>query len=204
MTTASAFLPARRRGYSLLELLTVVSVLGILTSLGLNTLGDMTLTTRRAVAVNELLLTLHSARDEAVKRGRNLVVCGVRDLDGDRALEPAEQVCSGTDWTFGWMLAEWHDADGNGAAAGPELTPLRVFQSSAHGVTVRAGHFANSPGVSPLGTVLVKAFTRRASNGTVTFCDRRGAPHARAVIVSSAGRARVSATRADGSPLTCP
>ena len=204
MTTLGASLPARLRGFSLLELLTVLSVLAILASLGMTTLTDMVLTTRRSIAVNHLVLTLNFARNEAIKRGRNLVVCGVRDADGNHALEPAEHVCTGTDWTYGWMLAEWHDADGNGAAAGAELTALRVFQSKAAGITVRAGNFANSPGVSPSGTVLIKAFTRRASNGTVTFCDRRGARHARAVIVSSAGRARVSATRADGSPLTCP
>lgn len=204
MTIARPALPAPARGYSLVELATVLSVVGILTSLGLTSFGNMLLTTRRSVAVNDLLLTLHFARNEAVKRGRNLVVCGVRDLDGDHVLEPAEHACTGIDWSFGWMLAEWHDADGNASAAPGELTPLRVFQSSAAGITVRAGHFANSPSVSPPGTILVKAFTRRASNGTVTFCDRRGAREARAVIVSSAGRARVSARRADGSPLTCP
>lgn len=204
MTAHSASPRRRAGGYSFIELATVVSVVGILASLGLTSFGNLALDTRRAAAVNDLLLTLHFARNEAVKRGRNLVVCGVRDTDGNGRLEPDEQHCAGTDWSFGWMLAEWHDADGSGSVAPAETTPLRVFQSSARGVAIRAGHFANSPGVTPLGTVLIKAFTRRASNGTVTFCDRRGARHARAVIVSSAGRARVSATRADGTPLQCP
>ena len=38
----------------------------------------------------------------------------------------------------------------------------------------------------------------------VVVCDRRGAPAARAVVVSRTGRVRVSARDADGGPLACP
>ena len=42
---------------------------------------------------------------------------------------------------------------------------------------------------------------RRSTNGTIVFCDARGATAARAVIVSYTGRPRVSARDADGRPL---
>jgi hypothetical protein len=43
----------------------------------------------------------------------------------------------------------------------------------------------------------------RSTNGTVVFCDRRGAAAARAVIVSFTGRPRVDTRDADGRPLRC-
>jgi type IV fimbrial biogenesis protein FimT len=44
---------------------------------------------------------------------------------------------------------------------------------------------------------------RRSTNGTVVFCDRRGTPAARAVIVSYTGRPRVDQVDPDGKPLVC-
>jgi len=44
---------------------------------------------------------------------------------------------------------------------------------------------------------------RRSTNGTVVFCDRRGTPAARAVIVSYTGRPRVDQVDPDGNPLVC-
>jgi type IV fimbrial biogenesis protein FimT len=48
-----------------------------------------------------------------------------------------------------------------------------------------------------------RAFGWRSTNGTVTFCDRRGQPHARAVIVSYTGRPRVSPEGPGGRALVC-
>jgi hypothetical protein len=44
---------------------------------------------------------------------------------------------------------------------------------------------------------------RRSTNGTLVFCDERGAAAARAVIVSYTGRPRVDTLAADGSRLVC-
>ena len=44
---------------------------------------------------------------------------------------------------------------------------------------------------------------RRSTNGTIVFCDSRGAAAARAVIVSYTGRPRVARVDADGRPLKC-
>ena len=41
------------------------------------------------------------------------------------------------------------------------------------------------------------------TNGTTIFCDGRGAPAAKAVIVSYTGRPRVDRVDADGRPLHC-
>jgi type IV fimbrial biogenesis protein FimT len=49
-----------------------------------------------------------------------------------------------------------------------------------------------------------RAFELRSTNGTLVFCDARGAEFAKALIISYTGRPRVATTRPDGSPLRCP
>ena len=48
-----------------------------------------------------------------------------------------------------------------------------------------------------------RPFTWRSTNGTITFCDERGAAHARAVIISYTGRPRVSDRTASRQLLSC-
>ena len=49
-----------------------------------------------------------------------------------------------------------------------------------------------------------RAFEARSTNGTLTFCDRRGSDAARAIIVSYTGRPRVATVTAGKKPLKCP
>lgn len=206
MTIKCAATPGRSGGYTLIELLATLCITGIVVSWAVPSLDALVLDGRRTAVVNDLLHTLLLARSETAKRGgRPLIICGVSDIDRDGRLAPAEQRCTGHDWSDGWMLGTWEDRDGNATVSADEFEALRVFQTGAGGrFTLRAGNFAASPPVRPAGTLLFKAFGRRTSNGTITFCDRRGPAAARAVIVNYFGRARASGTRADGSPLRCP
>ncbi len=202
----SAAAPGPAGGYTLVELTATLCIAGVLASVAMPSLTTLVLDGRRTAVVNDLLATLLLARSEALKRGgRPLVVCGADDRDGNGMLDPSERRCAGHDWTDGWMLGTWNDADGNATVDAGEFEPLRVFQPDASGrLTVTAGNFTASPPVAPAGTMLIKAFGRRTSNGTITVCDPRGPGAARGVIVSSLGRARVSSARADGTPLRCP
>jgi type IV fimbrial biogenesis protein FimT len=194
----------RARGYTLLELMATLAVAGIVASMAVPSLTTLALNQRRTGVTGDLMLTLLLARSETAKRSRSLVICGVRDTDGDGALKPHEHACAGRDWSDGWLVAAWDDANGDSVVAPWELRVLRVFETGAAGaLRITAGNFAASQPVAPPGTLVVKS-GRRASNGTLTVCDRRGPAAARAVIVSSFARGRVSATRADGTPLTCP
>lgn len=206
MTRKSATAPGRPGGYTLVELLATLCVAGIVLSWAVPSLDALVLDGRRTAVVNDLLHTLLLARSEAAKRGgRPLIICGVSDTDRDGRLAPSELRCTGHDWSHGWMIGTWEDRDGDATVDPGEFDALRVFQTGSAGrFTVMAGNFAASPPVAPAGTLLFKAFGRRTSNGTITFCDRRGPEAARAVIVNYFGRARASATRADGAPLRCP
>ncbi|MGH8442176.1 MAG: GspH/FimT family pseudopilin [Nevskiaceae bacterium] len=194
------------RGYTLVELLATLCIAGVVATVALPSFSDLARNERRTAVVSRLTATLLLARSEALKRGgRPLLICGVADRDGDGRLAGAELACTGYDWSQGWMLAAWADTDGNGTVAPAEVQPVRVFQTEAGGrLTVIAGNFTASPPVRPAGTLLFKSFGRRTSNGTITICDARGPAEARGVIVSSLGRARVSARRSDGTPLRCP
>lgn len=194
------------QGYSLLELMTTLCIAGIVASMALPSLGTLAQNERRKAMTSRLIATLLVARTEALKRGgRPLVICGADDADGNGNLDPSEQRCAGRDWTDGWMIGTWNDQDGDSTVGPDEFVPLRVFPSGAAGqLTITGGNFTASPPVRPAGTLLFKSFGRRTSNGTITVCDDRGPAEARGVIVSSLGRARVSARRADGTPLRCP
>jgi type IV fimbrial biogenesis protein FimT len=196
----------RAGGYTLVELLAAMSILGVVASIALPSFTELARNERRAAVASRLVATLLLARSETLKRGgRALVICGVADRDGNGRLEAGELACAGRDWSYGWMLATWDDTDGNSTADPGEVDPVRVFQTEAGGrLTVTGGAFTASPPVRPAGTLLFKSFGRRTSNGTITICDARGPEQARGVIVSSLGRARVSRVRSDGSALRCP
>jgi prepilin-type N-terminal cleavage/methylation domain-containing protein len=194
--------PGRPGGYTLVELLAVLGIAGVLACVAVPALGALSRNERRTAVVNELLVTLLAARSEALKRGgRQIVVCGIVDP----AQPLAGQTCAGQDWTRGWALGTWNDLDADARVDPAEFRALRMFQpGTGGGLRVRAGNFMATPPVAPAGTLVVKSFGKRSSNGTITICDDRGPGAARAVIVSSLARARVSSKKADGSPLQCP
>lgn len=193
-------------GYTLVELAGVLAIAGTVTAVALPALGTLVGDAQRTAVVNQLVATLLVARSEALKRGgRPLVACGVSDRDDDGAFDATELSCAGQNWSEGWALGTWDDANGNARVDPDEFQPVRVFQTgTAARLSVTAGNFMASPPVGPAGTLLIKSFGRRTSNGTITVCDRAGAVAPRAVIVSPVGRPRVAATRADGTPLGCP
>jgi len=89
--------------------------------------------------------------------------------------------CAGS-FDAGWLVIAEDDPG----------TPLAGYQPVMHGsIRSNRARFVFRPGFG------------RGTNGTVVFCDQRGAPDARAVVVSYTGRPRVTATNASGNALTC-
>ena len=168
---------SRPDGFTLLELAIVMTIAGILLVASGPALSDLYLDARRTRVLNELLRALHLARVESLRTGAEVSVCASSDRDncaGDRLA-----------WSDGWIVV----------ARGTPDSP-RILLRYAADIPASFGGNRNAFTYRP--------DVRRATTGTLTYCDRRGPDSARAVIVSHTGRPRLSATTASGSPLVCP
>ena len=173
----------RCRGVTLLELLMVLVVAGALAAAAVPGLGALILNARRTADVNGFVTAVQLARSEAFKRGRTVVLC--KTADGTR--------CGGSDVDFdqGWMVFV-NDGSENPPRRDADEPQLYAYRPEMAGsITANRRLFEFRP------------FGRRSTNGTVTFCDRRGAGQARAVIVSFTGRPRVTRNGPGLRPLTC-
>jgi type IV fimbrial biogenesis protein FimT len=93
-------------GYTLLELLTVILIVGIFTAIGIPSFQYVTYSNRMSSEVNSLLADMQYARSEAVKEGQPITVCTSSNATS------ASPSCSGSDtWNTGWIV--FIDANGN-------------------------------------------------------------------------------------------
>ena len=173
----------RANGFTLFELLGTLAVAGVLLGVAVPSFRGFVLDSRRTADVNAFVLAVQVARSEAAKRSHSVILC--KTLDWQR--------CGGPELRFdaGWMV--FASVDG-------QLPPERS--------AVETMIYAHVPGLD--GTIVAnrpffefRPLLRRSTNGTVVFCDRRGTPAARAVIVSYTGRPRVDHVDPDGKPLVC-
>jgi len=83
----------RQRGFSLLELLTTVTVAGILLTIAVPSFFSVTRNSHAVTNANELVSALMIARSEAIRRGSRVTVCRSAD----------SATCGGT-WANGWIV----------------------------------------------------------------------------------------------------
>ena len=67
------------RGFSLIELMLVVTILGVLLALAVPTLRDSVESAGTNSQIKLVLTTLNLARSEAIKRGENVAICASDD-----------------------------------------------------------------------------------------------------------------------------
>lgn len=89
--------PRGNSGVTLIELMTALAVLAILSSLAAPSLRDFLIRNRSAAISNEFVATILRARSEAVNRNMCVTVCR-----STLASAPA-QCNSGSDWQVGWI-----------------------------------------------------------------------------------------------------
>lgn len=90
--------PASSNGFTLIELMVAITVLGILLGLGVPAFSEIIRNNRTAAQANELLIALSLARSEASKRGLPVAVC---------AANTAQTGCAGdttNNWANGWLV----------------------------------------------------------------------------------------------------
>jgi len=83
------------RGFTLLEILVVLSITAIIVAFATPSFMNIMANNRVAAASSELLLTLNMAKNEAIKTGQSTILCKSSD---------ASQCDINTTWNTGWLL----------------------------------------------------------------------------------------------------
>lgn len=154
----------RQAGITLIELLTTITLIGILAGAAVPALDHILLNAQRNAVLEGLARGAWLARSEALRRGRPVLLCGT--LDGAS--------CAGESsaWSEGWLVV-------------PDDDPADIL---------RLGDGATHPRGRLLANRQLFRFEpndRRSTNGTLAWCDDRGAEAARALVISPTGRPRL-------------
>ena len=170
-------------GFTLIQLLITLAVASTVLAVGVPSFRDLILDNRRTATINALVTAIQAARIESLKRNTAIILCKTNDL----------QICSRDPaWEGGWMA--FVNEDGRRPPQRDAGEPVLIAHQPATVGTIRANRqlFEFRP------------FGGRSVNGTVTFCDERGATSARAVIISYTGRPRISDRGPGRRALACP
>ena len=85
----------RHAGFTLVEMLVTLLILAILVGVGVPTFLDATLGSRLGSAANNLVVSLHLARSEAIKRNTTVKVCPSTD---------GATCATSSSWQGGWIV----------------------------------------------------------------------------------------------------
>ena len=177
----------RQKGYTLIELLTTLGVATVLISVALPGMQSFRMNSRQSGEINELISTMHLARNTAITTNTRVTVCA--SSGGDN--------CEAVSWDKGWIAFVDRDSDQN---VDDDETIIRSG-SGASGVTISSGQYSDYLVYRPNGRVMKDATNQ--NSGQFTICDDRGAAHAKAIMLDLSGRPRVADKDSAGVSISC-
>jgi type IV fimbrial biogenesis protein FimT len=163
------------KGFSLIELLIVIAILGILLALATPGFQDTIESANTNTQVKVMLTTLNLARSEAIKRKQDVSVCATSD-GAD---------CDAGNWSEGWMVFVDNNGDANGASGSVDAgdVVIRVFDTLGAGST--ATLTVNMISYNSLG------FSATGGVQTFLICPAtNNAANARSIEIGPSGRGR--------------
>lgn len=186
---------ARQRGFTLIELLSVVAIAAILAAVAMPNLAEFIKNNARSARLNDLVAAINFTRGDAVTQRREAKVCATVS-DGNGVLL---QDCSGDRFDLGYLVMT---RDTPGAA----WARLRSFPPDAGGASTTLTGDVAEVMFGPTGLA-----SGAMANVRFVYCDDRGPPAARAVVLSATGHPRISQDATgngihdvNGVDLTCP
>ncbi len=165
-------------GYSMVELLVVLTLLSVLASMAVPSMTAMINTQRSTSLGNALLASLNLARNEAIKRNSRTVLC--KSADGLSCTNSGG-------WQQGWIM--FQDVNNNALLdAGEQVIHLQGAASQGLSLTGNT-NVANYVSYSASGSAKLVSGAFQA--GTFRLClDPVVVGDVRQIILSSTGRAR--------------
>jgi type IV fimbrial biogenesis protein FimT len=185
--------PKHSAGFTLLELMTALSVAGVLLAIGVPAFTDITRNNRLTTAANDLLHSTQLARTEAIKRQLPVAVCA---SDDSAAATPT---CNDGEFSQ-WIVFVDTDGDWSPDEGEPVLERHAPLNEQ---ITVR-NDFNGIISYSPNGFATPPLSGGKQASQRIVLCDARGNQlvgtensAARALIIEATGRTRVTRKRTD-------
>jgi type IV fimbrial biogenesis protein FimT len=175
----------RPSGYSLLEVMAVVAIIGVVSMLAFPAMNTFLLNARMTAAGNDFLTGVLAANAEAIKRRSTVTLCRAASPLADSA----DCTTGSGSWATGWIVFD--DLDGDADVDTGEEILLR------HGALGGTLTVETDTGLED--ALTFSATGRLGVSGNLLFCDERGnvdasdaandVSTARAVLLSATGRA---------------
>jgi type IV fimbrial biogenesis protein FimT len=177
--------PARKlsHGITTLELAISLTIIAVASTLAVPGFRNLRQDSLRTTAVNNFIHALYLARSEAIKRGAVVSIC--KSANGETCLQRSAE------WSDGWMV--FVNANRDEPPQHDTGEPVLAVYESWAGGRITSNRQSYS----------FRAYNQAVVNGTLVFCDSRGGPHARAIIISGTGRPRIAQRDASNKPLRC-
>jgi type IV fimbrial biogenesis protein FimT len=175
------------KGFTLLELIIIIAILGITMAIAAPGLGTMIANNRISGDVNDFVAALQFAKAEAASRVNPVTIC--------KKNTTSTGCVAGGDWQQGWIV--FSDLDGDASVDAGEAILLNHETLDAR-IT-----FGGTAGVTTSITYRPSGTTSVTSTEVLIICDNRGfADSAKGVLITITGRGSVMKA-SDTGQTTC-
>jgi type IV fimbrial biogenesis protein FimT len=177
-------------GFTLLELMIVLAIVGVLMALTIPAMGDFMRNGRITGAANDVMAALHFTRSEAIKRRLPVTLCTSADaLQANNTANP-NATCAASPLLTGWIV--FVDTNQSGQRDAGEVILVNRAPINAQ-ITARSS-------ADPFQvTYLLNGFALNPNGASIALCDERGntpsggeLSSARGILVAVTGRAGVT------------